>query len=165
MTVRKTKDSSLSLSVTIAVGCSLLFLNILIFAGVYYQKDRMRTEMRMRKRELEKAMEAQTADSDQDRMKSSTGPETDTNSSSMTTPPIPSTVSRQIHSQMNTLPYTKHPIPVLPPQAPYHTAPRRSPRHFRPGENAILDSRKLRRSSSADSGTDLNHHGNPSTVV
>lgn len=158
----KDKDTTLSLSVTIAVGCSLLFLNILIFAGVYYQKDRMRTEMRMRKRELEKAMEAQTGDSDPDRMKSSTGPETDTNSSSMTTPPIPPSVSRQIHSQINT--YPRHPIPVLPPQPPYHTGPRKSPRHYR-NENEIHD-RKLRHSSSADSGTDLNnHHGNPSTVV
>lgn len=31
---------STALSVTIAVGCSLLILNMLIFAGVYYQLDR-----------------------------------------------------------------------------------------------------------------------------
>ena len=30
---------STALSVTIAIGCSLLVLNILIFAAVYYQKD------------------------------------------------------------------------------------------------------------------------------
>ena len=29
-----------ALSVTIAIGCSLLILNMLIFAGVYYQLDR-----------------------------------------------------------------------------------------------------------------------------
>lgn len=33
---------STALSVTIAIGVSLLILNILIFAGVYYQKDRSR---------------------------------------------------------------------------------------------------------------------------
>ena len=31
---------STALSVTIAIGCSLLVLNVLIFAAVYYQKDR-----------------------------------------------------------------------------------------------------------------------------
>ncbi|KAK3589979.1 hypothetical protein CHS0354_035005 [Potamilus streckersoni] len=34
--------SSMPLSITVAVGCSLLFLNILIFAGVYYQKECIR---------------------------------------------------------------------------------------------------------------------------
>lgn len=36
---------STALSVTIAVGVSLLVLNILIFAGVYYQRDKNRMEM------------------------------------------------------------------------------------------------------------------------
>ncbi|XP_026467212.1 neuroligin-4, X-linked [Ctenocephalides felis] len=35
---------STALSVTIAVGCSLLILNVLIFAGVYYQRDKTRLE-------------------------------------------------------------------------------------------------------------------------
>lgn len=35
---------STALSVTIAIGCSLLILNILIFAGVYYQRDKSRSE-------------------------------------------------------------------------------------------------------------------------
>ncbi|XP_061171369.1 neuroligin-2-like isoform X2 [Saccostrea echinata] len=34
--------SSVPLSITVAVGCSLLFLNILFFAGVYYQRDRIK---------------------------------------------------------------------------------------------------------------------------
>nr|KAG5685973.1 hypothetical protein BaRGS_017412 [Batillaria attramentaria] len=34
--------SSVPLSITVAVGCSLLFLNILIFAAVYYQRERIR---------------------------------------------------------------------------------------------------------------------------
>lgn len=34
--------SSVPLSITVAVGCSLLFLNILIFAGVYYQRERIK---------------------------------------------------------------------------------------------------------------------------
>ncbi|XP_076312497.1 neuroligin-4, X-linked-like isoform X1 [Tachypleus tridentatus] len=40
---------STTLSVTIAVGCSLLILNVLIFAGVYYQKDKQR-DFKMDKR-------------------------------------------------------------------------------------------------------------------
>lgn len=41
---------STALSVTIAVGCSLLILNILIFAGVYYQRDKNRMEIKLQKR-------------------------------------------------------------------------------------------------------------------
>lgn len=37
---------STALSVTIAIGCSLLVLNILIFAGVYYQRDKTRLEIK-----------------------------------------------------------------------------------------------------------------------
>lgn len=37
---------STALGVTIAIGCSLLVLNIVIFAGVYYQRDRARTEVK-----------------------------------------------------------------------------------------------------------------------
>lgn len=33
-----------ALSVTIAIGCSLLILNVLIFAGVYYQRDKTKIE-------------------------------------------------------------------------------------------------------------------------
>ncbi|GIY14880.1 neuroligin-4, X-linked [Caerostris extrusa] len=40
---------STALSVTIIVGCSLLILNILIFVGVYYQRDKHRMEMAMEK--------------------------------------------------------------------------------------------------------------------
>ena len=39
---------STALSVTIAIGCSLLILNVLIFAGVYYQRDKQRMEMKRR---------------------------------------------------------------------------------------------------------------------
>ncbi|XP_049855482.1 neuroligin-2-like [Schistocerca gregaria] len=35
---------STALSVTIAIGCSLLILNVLIFAGVYYQRDKTRLQ-------------------------------------------------------------------------------------------------------------------------
>ena len=123
----------------------------------------------MRKRELEKEQEAHHG-ADSDHMKSSTGPETDTNSSSMATPPIPPSISRhQIQPQVTTLPHAnKGPIPVMPPQAPYHTTPsRRSPRHLRHMDHThVLDDGMLKHSSSADSGTDVNnHHGNPSTVV
>lgn len=39
---------STALSVTIAIGCSLLILNVLIFAGVYYQRDKQRMELKRR---------------------------------------------------------------------------------------------------------------------
>lgn len=43
---------STALTVTIAIGCSLLILNILIFAAVYYQRDKHRAEC-MQKREYQ----------------------------------------------------------------------------------------------------------------
>ncbi|CAH0723012.1 unnamed protein product, partial [Brenthis ino] len=39
---------STALSVTIAIGCSLLILNVLIFAGVYYQRDKSRSRSKQR---------------------------------------------------------------------------------------------------------------------
>ena len=39
---------STALSVTVAIGCSLLVLNILILAGVYYQREKARAESRKR---------------------------------------------------------------------------------------------------------------------
>ena len=39
---------STALSVTITIGCSLLILNVLIFAGVYYQRDKHRMELKRR---------------------------------------------------------------------------------------------------------------------
>ncbi|XP_043213404.1 neuroligin-2-like isoform X2 [Amphibalanus amphitrite] len=39
---------STALSVTVAIGCSLLVLNILILAGVYYQREKGRAESRKR---------------------------------------------------------------------------------------------------------------------
>ncbi|ELT99093.1 hypothetical protein CAPTEDRAFT_228965 [Capitella teleta] len=159
-------DGMLSLSVTIAVGCSLLFLNILIFAGVYYQKDRMRKELKMRQREMEKEKEEEeVCVGECEHLKCSTSPETDTNSSSMMTPPI----HHHMHSPsgMTTLP--KHAIPVCPPQAPYNTLPRGGrARHSRtPCEHALHDG-IVKHSSPNDVTEHLvnhHHHGNPSTVV
>lgn len=186
------KDNTLSLSVTIAVGCSLLFLNILIFAGVYYQKDRMRMEMKMRQRELEKEKAGMGTDNNE-QPKSSSGPETDTNSSSMATPPVPPSISRhQVQPQVTSLP--KQPIPVLPPQAPYssrtvsardlhrdhvlsdsaghyhHTLPRGNMNATKTLSDRVdrdhCSTMKLRHSPSADSGTEVNNHpSNPVTMV
>lgn len=44
---------STALGVTIAVGCSLLILNVLIFAGVYYQRDKGRATDKGKKRPFE----------------------------------------------------------------------------------------------------------------
>src|SRR6218665_350947 len=40
--LRSGRDSSVPLSVTIAVGCGLLFLNILVFAAIFYQRGKTR---------------------------------------------------------------------------------------------------------------------------
>ncbi|XP_059049528.1 neuroligin-4, Y-linked-like isoform X1 [Achroia grisella] len=40
---------STALSVTIAIGCSLLILNVLIFAGVYYQRDKTRSRSKQQR--------------------------------------------------------------------------------------------------------------------
>lgn len=45
---------STALSVTIAIGCSLLILNVLIFAGVYYHRDRTRVEVKTLQKQYQK---------------------------------------------------------------------------------------------------------------
>lgn len=45
---------STALSVTIAIGCSLLILNVLIFAGVYYQRDKTRIEVKTLQKQYQK---------------------------------------------------------------------------------------------------------------
>jgi len=47
--------NTVSLSITIAVGSFLLFVNILVFVAVYYQKDRIRRERRRHKADLRAA--------------------------------------------------------------------------------------------------------------
>ena len=109
------KVNTLSLSVTVAVGCSLLFLNILIFAGMYYHKDRMRMGYFVRQRELEnKASESQRLN--EDTCKSSSYQESDTNcSSSAVTPTYASPWTRHHSSphKITTLPKTT--VPILAP--------------------------------------------------
>lgn len=57
-------DGVVPLSITIAVGCSLLFLNILIFAGVYYQRERIKKSRRekdeMEEMKLSRKMEKES---------------------------------------------------------------------------------------------------------
>ncbi|GIY26061.1 uncharacterized protein CEXT_609921 [Caerostris extrusa] len=44
------KDAHLSaLGVTIAVGCSLIMLNAVVFAAIFYQKDKMNAARNMQK--------------------------------------------------------------------------------------------------------------------
>lgn len=48
-----------ALGVTVGVGCLLLILNILIFAGIYYQRERSRRKIRLgRKSGADKAESA-----------------------------------------------------------------------------------------------------------
>ncbi|XP_055715412.1 neuroligin-4, Y-linked-like [Phlebotomus papatasi] len=54
---------STALSVTIAIGCSLLILNVLIFAGVYYQRDKTRLEVKsLQKQYQQREMHQQSFD-------------------------------------------------------------------------------------------------------
>ncbi|MED6280989.1 Neuroligin-2 [Characodon lateralis] len=48
----KTRDYSTELSVTVAVGASLLFLNVLAFAALYYKRDKRHELMQRRHRRL-----------------------------------------------------------------------------------------------------------------
>ncbi|XP_026467545.1 neuroligin-4, Y-linked-like [Ctenocephalides felis] len=50
---------STALSVTIAVGCSLLILNVLVFAGVYYQRDKTRLHDARQRRDTGNAKKRQ----------------------------------------------------------------------------------------------------------
>jgi len=54
-----TDTSAVSLSITVAVGSFLLFVNILVFVAVYYQKDRIRRERRRHKADLRAAASQQ----------------------------------------------------------------------------------------------------------
>lgn len=59
-------SSLLSLRVTVGIGCALLVLNVLIFAGLCYQKDRVRRDMRMNTRFLDHLLRGKTAAAAQD---------------------------------------------------------------------------------------------------
>ncbi|OWF38774.1 Neuroligin-4, X-linked [Mizuhopecten yessoensis] len=65
--------SSVPLSITVAVGCSLLFLNILIFAGVYYQRERIKKLRRSESSNSEEMRVGRKLDKDGREQK---GPET-----------------------------------------------------------------------------------------
>ena len=62
---------STALSVTIAIGCSLLILNVLIFAGVYYQRDKQRMEL---KRRMENGMLSVSISGEMDDRRQQSGP-------------------------------------------------------------------------------------------
>ncbi|XP_054709023.1 neuroligin-4, X-linked-like [Uloborus diversus] len=57
--VMTNEQFSAALSVTIAVGASLLVLNILIFVGIYYQRDRSRAEDMQKRMFAQKNVDAQ----------------------------------------------------------------------------------------------------------
>lgn len=52
--IRVTNDS-FSLIVTIAVGCALLFVNVIVLASICFQRDKMRKERKRRQEEEEEA--------------------------------------------------------------------------------------------------------------
>jgi hypothetical protein len=60
------KENSVSLALTIAVGCALLFVNILVLAGICFQRGRMQQERKQR--EQEEAARDEEEDNDADIM-------------------------------------------------------------------------------------------------
>lgn len=56
-------NSSVPLSITVAIGCSLLFINILIYAGVYYQRERIK---KLKQGEASNAASAHNTDNSND---------------------------------------------------------------------------------------------------
>ena len=56
-------NSSVPLSITVAIGCSLLFINILIYAGVYYQRERIK---KLKQSEAANAASTQNRDNGHD---------------------------------------------------------------------------------------------------
>lgn len=53
---------STALSVTIAIGCSLLILNVLTFAGLYYRRDRRRQQQQFAQHQQANAMQRSVSD-------------------------------------------------------------------------------------------------------
>lgn len=124
--------NALSLSVTVGVGCALFLLNLLIFAVLYYQKDRMRRELR-----LHCAGELSLLKKDQEliahqtyRLRCSPGlGDADSNGDATTLaphpgpPPPPPTrhqlVTPQDGGTASSLQRRTSPIPVAVPEAPY----------------------------------------------
>lgn len=126
--------NTLSLSVTVGVGCALFLLNLLIFAVLYYQKDRMRRELR-----LHCAGELSLLKKDQEliaqqtyrlRCNSALG-DADSNGDATTLappagpPPPPLSTSTRHHQLVapqegtSSLQRRTSPIPVAVPEAPY----------------------------------------------
>lgn len=125
------KDLNLPLSVTIAVGCTLLLLNILIFIVTYRQKSKKDKVSADMDDIISKGQGATTASAatgmglkmaadESDNFKSSTGPDSDTNSSiSSFSARLAAEESRQVqqqqqhhhphhHQQQNQLPRNVH---------------------------------------------------------
>lgn len=53
---------STALSVTIAIGCSLLILNVLTFAGLYYRRDRRRQQFAQHQQQQSSSMQHSVSD-------------------------------------------------------------------------------------------------------
>ena len=53
LTLTANLQNQIPLSITIGVGCALLFLNILVFAAIFYQRGKAKQNMENRRRELQ----------------------------------------------------------------------------------------------------------------
>ena len=159
----ESRTKQLSLSVIIAVGCSLLLLNILIFAGVYYQRDRMKMEMKAKHKDTERDSNLKSEESEP--LKGMYSDQISDNCSFTSPPPQVAQISKH-----QVQPSSNHPLPIPPPQPPYYArnhashernclldSPRTlnhkpvSPRHVR-----LVDTHELNvKHSSSDCGTDV----------
>ena len=179
---------SFSLGVTIAIGCALLFVNVLILAGICFQRDKMKQERKRREQEEadrdeedeEAEREIQMIDSESAmNLKGSIGHDTETNSSSNTTlgPSYKGASHTLQYSNINqsiSSPFSKQPISTLSPNSNFYTAPRRqNGRTLVRQPDSIpltncVDVIGVKRSSSVDNSAPVvanHHHHNPSTLV
>ncbi|XP_048246692.1 neuroligin-4, X-linked-like isoform X2 [Haliotis cracherodii] len=107
--------SSVPLSITVAVGCSLLFLNILIFAGVFYQRERIKKLKRKQEEEEEEQEDVKLARKLEKTVRNATGPET---VSLMSNPSNHQSPAKNAHPQPSPQNNQKPAIATKPPQPP-----------------------------------------------
>ena len=147
------------------MGCSLLLLNILIFAPVYYQRDRMKMEMKANHNHKDTECDSNLKSEESKPLKGMYSDQISDNCS-FTSPP-PQVAQRSKHQVQHS---SYHPLPIPPHQPPYYArnhashernclldSPRTlnhkpvSPRHVR-----LVDTHELNvKHSSSDSGTDV----------
>lgn len=62
----RSRDGSVPLGVTVAVGCGLLFLNVLVFAAIFYQREKATRDIREWRRRRRTETGSSAGDDDED---------------------------------------------------------------------------------------------------